>query len=100
MTGNDTVEVFPKDNPRNLDISKYPVHPDSAQFLRNMSADKPLHPDFGTAWQGTPIGIPYVVVKQDQKRVPVRFKYASESDLGPYPIPPQCSDRGWVEWDR
>ncbi len=43
--------------------------------------------DFGTAWNGVPIGIPYVVVPENQPKVPVRFEYADGSDNGPYPIP-------------
>ncbi len=45
-------QVFPADNPWNLDISKYPVHPNSANFVKGIGADKPLHPDFGTVYQG------------------------------------------------
>ncbi|WP_407526863.1 hypothetical protein [Methylobacterium oryzisoli] len=55
---------------------------------------KTLHPDFGTQWEGAPIGIPYVVVGRDQPRVPVRFTDAHESDPGPYPIPPDAPIEG------
>jgi len=34
-----------------------------------------------------PIGIPITVVTGTQRRVPVSFTYADESDPGPYPIP-------------
>ena len=34
-----------------------------------------------------PSGIPYCVAAKGQKRVPVKFEYAGESDPGPYPIP-------------
>ena len=48
-----------------------------------------MHADFGSGlWNGAPIGIPYVVVPGDQPKLPVTFQYASESDTGPYPIPP------------
>src|SRR5436853_2576929 len=41
------------------------------------------------------MGIQYVVVSKDQKRVPVRFvEYAEESDAGPYPIPPDAPIEG------
>lgn len=56
-------------------------------FVASIGPDRPLHPDYGTTWQGAPSGIPYVVVGPDQPRVPVRFEYAAESDPGPYPIP-------------
>ncbi len=81
------VEIFPADNPWNQDISKRPVHKNSAAFVASIGVDRPLHPDYGTTWQGVPSGIPYVVVGPTQKRVPVRFEYAEESDPGPYPIP-------------
>jgi hypothetical protein len=38
-------------------------------------------------WNGGPIGIPVTVVRGTQRKVRVRFEYASESDRGPYPIP-------------
>ena len=70
------------------DISKLSVHPNSANFIKSIGPNTPLHPDFGTVYQGAPNGIPFVLVKGDQKKVPVRFtSYGSESDPGPYPIP-------------
>jgi hypothetical protein len=81
------VEIFPADNPWNQDISRLEPHPRSATFVASIGPDRPLHPDYGTTWQGAPSGIPYVVVGPDQPRVPVRFEYAAESDPGPYPIP-------------
>ena len=82
------LQVFPPDNPWNQDISDLPVHPNSANYLASMGLDTGLHADFGTIWEGAPIGIPYVVVSGDQPTVPVQFEYADESDPGPYPIPP------------
>ena len=61
--------------------------------------NKPLHPDFGPVWEGVPIGIPYVVVPGTQKKVPVAFKYADESDSGPYPIPPDAPIEGGPNGD-
>lgn len=81
------VAIFPADNPWNQDISRLPPHPRSAAFVASIGESRPLHPDYGTTWQGAPSGIPYVVVGPDQPRVPVRFEYAAESDPGPYPIP-------------
>ena len=81
------LEIFPPDNPWNSDISQLPVHRNSRAYLSSIGLDKPLHPDFGTVWNGVPNGIPYVVVGQDQPGVPVKFEYADESDAGPYPIP-------------
>jgi hypothetical protein len=81
------VAIFPADNPWNRDISKLPVHPNSRDYLESIGLDKPLHPDFGTEWNGAPNGIPYVVVPPNQPKVPVKFHYADESDPGPYPMP-------------
>mgnify|MGYP000614637169 CR=1 FL=1 len=79
---------FPPDNPWNTDISGMPVDPNSERLIASIGMDTGLHADFGTIWNGEPIGMPYVVVSSSQALVPVRFKYASESDPGPYPIPP------------
>ena len=80
-------QLFPPDNPWNTDISNYPVHPNSDNFIGSIGADKGLHEDFGTMWEGRPSGIPYCIVSGDAPKVPVTFEYADESDPGPYPIP-------------
>ena len=82
------IGIFPPDNPWNQDISDLPVHPDSDRWIRSISLDRGLHPDFGTVWNGAPNGIPFVVVPPDQPKVSVNLKYDDESDVGPYPIPP------------
>src|SRR4051812_651872 len=76
---------FADDDPWNRNISREPVDPRSAALIRGIGLDRPLHPDFGTIYQGAPSGIPYVVVPGTQPRVPVRFRYADQSDPGPYP---------------
>ncbi|MGI9424901.1 MAG: hypothetical protein ACR2PA_17015 [Hyphomicrobiaceae bacterium] len=81
------LQIFPNDNPWNQDISKLPVRPNSTALIRSIGPDTPLHPDFGTEWNGAPNGIPYIVVSGEQQKTPVRFQYADESDPGPYPIP-------------
>ena len=79
---------FPANNPWNVDVSKYPVHPNSSNLIASIGANTGLHPDFGTFWQGSPIGIPYVVVPGSQQRVPMNFiDWPGESDPGPYPFP-------------
>lgn len=79
---------FPDDNPWNTRIDTAPVDPNSATLVASIGANDPIHPDFGAFWNGGPFGIPYVVVSRRQPRVPMSFFYASESDPGPYPIPP------------
>jgi hypothetical protein len=80
--------VFPADNVWNVRVDELPVHPRSDDFVEAIGADVGVHPDFGTVYEGAPIGIPFVTVPGSQPRVPVDFLYASESDPGPYPIPP------------
>ena len=85
---------FPDDNPWNQDIFAAPVDSNSAALIASIGLEKSLHPDFGTVWQGTPSGIPYIVVDGKQARVPVKFEYADESDPGPYPIPANAPIEG------
>jgi len=79
--------IFPADNPWNQDVSKLPVDAKSKDYLESVGLDKPLHPDFGTVWNGAPSGIPYMLVPGDQSKVTVDFAYPDESDPGPYPVP-------------
>lgn len=46
-----------------------------------------LYGDFGSGWNN---GVPYTTVSGGQARVPVSFVYWSQSDAGPYPIPPDA----------
>ena len=85
---------FPDDNPWNQDISQEPVDSNSANYIASMGLDKTLHPDFGTTYNGAPNGTQYVVVPGNQPRVPITFQYKSESDAGPYPIPPNAPIQG------
>jgi hypothetical protein len=84
---------FPSDNPWNTDVSAAPIDANSATLIASCGSSG-LHPDFGTVWDGAPNGIPYVVVSGTQGRVPVSFAYASESDPGPYPVPPGAPIEG------
>ena len=87
--------VFPANNIWNYDISRLPVHPNSANFVAAIGLSSHLHPDFGAGlYNGGPIGFPYVVVPGSQPYVPVSFGYASESDPGPYPIPANAPIEG------
>jgi hypothetical protein len=88
------LRLFPADNDWNLDISGAPVDPNSAALIASIGLDRGLHPDFGTVYAGAANGIPYVVVDGSQRKVPVTFEYADESDLGPYPIPPDAPIEG------
>ena len=87
-------KILPPDNPWNQPIDRAKVDTLSTMILRRIGNEKPLHPDFGTVYQGVPNGIPYVVVPGSQPKVPVTFRYADESDPGPYPIPPDAPIEG------
>jgi hypothetical protein len=86
--------MFPDDNPWNQDISKEPVDPNSDRLIASIGLKKPLHPDFGTVYEGAPNGIPYVIVSGKQARVPIELQYKDESDQGPYPIPKDAPIEG------
>ena len=87
--------VFPADNAWNRRVDRLPVAPDSARLIQSIGLDAGVHADFGSGrWDGGPIGIPFTVVAGGQRRVPVRFDYADESDKGPYPIPPKARVEG------
>jgi hypothetical protein len=80
--------VFPGSNPWNRRVDRLPLAADSATIVASIGRNMPVHADFGSGlWQGSPIGIPYDVVRRTTPRVRVPFDYADESDRGPYPIP-------------
>ncbi|HWG57403.1 MAG TPA: hypothetical protein VNT58_12875 [Gaiellaceae bacterium] len=80
--------LFPRDNHWNLRVDRLPVAENSDAVIRAIGARDRLHADFGSGlWERGPIGIPFTVVGKSQRKVPVAFEYASESDRGPYPIP-------------
>jgi hypothetical protein len=88
--------IFPADNPWNTrvdDPQKFPVHPQSATYIASMSPGTHLHPDWGD-WSTSHYGIPWQTVPPGQPGVPVTFTYASESDPGPYPFPPNALVEG------
>ncbi len=80
--------LFPDNSEWNRVVAGDPVDPNSAAILSLIGLTKSLHPDFGANYNGGPFGIPYIVVPDVQPRSVVSFDYASESDAGPYPIPP------------
>jgi len=82
-------QIFPADNPWNADISNYPLDPLSSQYIKALPGN--LHPDFG---ENPDYGIPFNIVPSDQPKVPVTFRYNSQSDPGPYPIPPDAQIEG------
>jgi hypothetical protein len=92
--------IFPDDNPWNTDISTYPIHENSDNFIKNIGGDFPIHPDFGTVWEGAPNGIPFRVVDGNQPMVKITYTaYGDESDPGPFPIPDDFVVEGGNESD-
>jgi len=86
---------FPADNPWNTDISAAQVDPNSANYINFIGSSIGLHPDFGSGtYQGSSIGIPYVVVTGGF--VPIDFTaYGDESDPGPMPVPANAPIEGY-----
>lgn len=94
--------VFPSTNVWNRPVDHLPVAGNSAAIIKHIGPGIGLHPDFGS-YAG--YGIPYNVVSASTRMVRVKFRYASESDKGPYPIPanPRIeygSDRHLIIVDR
>jgi len=90
---------FPTDNWWNTDISGSEVDPNSATLINSIGLNKNIHPDFGTFWDGGPIGIPYVVVSGTETKSNVTFDYDDESDHVGYPIPTNAPIEGGEDSD-
>lgn len=87
-------EMFPADNPWNTPIADAPVHPNSANYVRNINNNgggTRMHPDFG---EDPSYGIPWTTVTAAQPLVPISFYYDDDSDPGPYPIPSNAPVEG------
>jgi hypothetical protein len=87
---------FPASSPWNTEISTASVDPDSSHIISFIGVATTLHPDFGSgAWDGSDMGIPYLVVDSSQAPVAVSYAdYGSESDPGPMPIPANAPIEG------
>jgi hypothetical protein len=84
--------VFPKSSPWHEKVANLPVSPLSSEYIASIGASLDLHPDFG---HERAYGIPYAVVPADQPEVPIHFTaYGSQSNPGPYPIPPNAPVEG------
>jgi hypothetical protein len=91
--------LLPADNIWNTPVDTLPVDKNSAMYVDTIGRNENAHPDFGSAWEGTPIGIPYMVVDSSQAKVEVAFDYGDESDAGPYPIPDEPMIEGGPDGD-
>jgi hypothetical protein len=88
---------FLADNAWNQDISSAPVDPNSTAIINFIGPSIGLHPDFGSGeYQGSTIGIPYLVVDGSQGMAGINFTaYGDESDPGPMPIPASAPIEGF-----
>jgi len=85
---------LPNEAAWNQDISKAPVAPNSAAIVSYINANggDHLHPDFGSP---RAYGFPYAVVGAGQPKLPIHYTaYGSESDPGPFPVPPGAPVEG------
>jgi hypothetical protein len=88
---------FTTNNLWNTNIASAAVDPNSAAILNFIGTTAAVHPDFGSGtYDGSSIGIPYVVVDGSQALVPVNFTaYGDESDPGPFAIPGNAPIEGY-----
>ncbi|MCC7425039.1 MAG: hypothetical protein IT428_32620 [Planctomycetaceae bacterium] len=81
------LEVFPADNPFNLDVSQWPLHPQSSDLVSTIGRDKPFRVNYDMGFS---------IIPPTQKRVDIaNVEYADESDEGPFPIPNNVPIEGW-----
>ena len=84
------LEVYPPDNPWNLIVTNWPVHPNSHNIIASIGAERPLryNPDMA-----------FVIVPPDQKPTSVKIvAYPAESDKGPFPIASNTPIEGWPSY--
>jgi hypothetical protein len=88
---------FPADSGWNQDISTASVDPNSTAMINFIGPTIGLHADFGSGeYQGSTIGIPYLVVDGSQSMSGINFTaYGDESDPGPMPIPASAPIEGY-----
>jgi len=81
------MQVFPASNPWNEDISKHAVHPNSANLIASIGADRKI------GWNSD---MGFILVPPQQPRLGVKLTtYSGESDKGPYPMPDEAPVEGW-----
>src|SRR5215467_5767487 len=81
----------------NQDVSSAPVDSNSGNIINFIGGTIGMHPDFGSGqYQGSYMGIPYLIVDGSQGMVKVNFTaYGDESDPGPMPIPTSAPIEGY-----
>jgi hypothetical protein len=73
------------------------VDPNSTAIVNFIGSGIGMHADFGAGqYQGSTIGIPYLIVGAQQPPVTINFTaYGSESDPGPMPVPVTAPIEGY-----
>jgi len=80
-------QILPPEHPFNQDISKLPLHPNSAKMIASVGLETILWPE---------LDMNYVVVPPDQKRINVKITPANtEADPGPFPFPDNAPIEEW-----
>ncbi|HLY73483.1 MAG TPA: hypothetical protein VKU80_05125, partial [Planctomycetota bacterium] len=80
------LQIFPKDNPWNEDVSQRPLHPDSARIIETIGRDLRFR------WNRD---MPFILVPPDQPKRALEIGARDESEPGPYPIPDNAPLEGW-----
>lgn len=81
------MQIFPKDNPWNEDISKLPVHPNSKKIIATIGPEKRF------AYN---LDMSYVLIPPNQPKINMKLtQYPDESDPGPFPLPDNTPIEGW-----
>jgi hypothetical protein len=81
-----SLQVFPKDNAWNEDISERPVDPDSDKIIETIGKNLRFR------WNRD---MSFILVPPDQPKVPLAIAAREESDPGPYPIPENAPLEDW-----
>jgi hypothetical protein len=87
---------FPSTDLWNTNIASAPLDANSDAIIADIGSTIAVHADFGSGlYNGSSIGIPYVVVDGTQSLVDLNFTaYGDESDPGPMPVPANAPVEG------
>jgi hypothetical protein len=97
---------FAADSAWNKPLDNAPLRHDSDQLIANIGPSAGIHAEFGSGtYRGAKIGIPYVVIPEDERLVPINLSpYGESADLGSpayrYPIPPDAPIEGYGTLDE
>lgn len=81
------LEVFPPDNPWNLVVSDWPVHPNSKNIIASIGPTKKFRYNDDMS---------FILVPPGQKKIDLKLvSYPAESDKGPFPVPENVPIEGW-----